>query len=95
MRPEGTCAGSECPSFEPWGSHGPTGDPLPAASLLCGPYQVVGGDGNRENFDPQEFCFIGSIIQASTGLLVTFQGMSISHYNQVFILLVMGTTRRD
>lgn len=54
--------------------------------------QVVGGDGNRENFDPQEFRFIGSIIQASTGLLVTFQGMSISHHNQVFILLVMGTT---
>lgn len=69
-----------------------TGDPLPGASVLCGPYQVVGGDGNGEHFDPQEFGFIGSIIQASTGLLVTFQGMSISHHNQVFVLLVMGTT---
>lgn len=69
------------PPLSPWGSHGPTGDPLLGASLLSGPYQVVGRDGNREHFDPQEFGFIGSIIQASTGLLVTFQGMSISHDN--------------
>lgn len=76
------------------GSRGPTGDALPGASLLCGPYQVVGGDGDGEHFDPQEFGFVGSIVQASTGLLVTFQGVSISHHDQVFILLVMRTPGR-
>lgn len=67
---------------------------LQGASLLCGPYQVVGGDGNREHFDPQMLGFICSIIQASTGLLVSFQGVSISHHDQIFILLVMGATAR-
>lgn len=57
--------------------------------------QVVGGDGDREHFDPQMFGFIGSIIQASTGLLVPFQGVSISHHDQVFILLVMGATNEQ
>lgn len=74
----------------PWSHSGP----LQGASLLRGPYQVVGGDGDGEHFDPQMFGFIGSIIQASAGLLVPFQGVSISHHDQVFILLVMRATAR-
>lgn len=65
--------------------------------MVCGDdveplVQVVGGDGDREHFDSQMFGFIGSIIQASTRLLVPFQGVSVSHHDEVFILLVMGAT---
>lgn len=76
-----------CPRAHPQGQ-------LRGASLLCGPYQVVGRDGDGEHFDPQMFGFIGSIIQATTGLLVPLQGVSIRHHDQVFILLEMGATAK-
>ena len=54
------------------------------------PHQVVGCDGHGEDFDAQMLGLVHSVLQAPAGLLVALQGVSVSHHDQVLILLQVG-----
>lgn len=51
---------------------------------------MVRRDGHGEDFDAQVLGLIDGILQATTWLLITFQGVPVCHHDQVLVLLQVG-----
>lgn len=54
-------------------------------------YLLVRCDGHSEHFDSMVLGFVRSLLDASTLLFVTSDGMAISHYHNVLVLMIVGT----
>lgn len=85
---------SVAPRLYPGAPQATPGAPAWSGREDGGAYQVVGGDGHREDFDAQVLGLVDGVLQAPTRLLVALQGVPVGHHNQVLVLLQVGAPAR-